>query len=75
MSELSVILVKSTNHAMRIEHVLNLEGISSILIPIPRHLSSNCGNCLRINTSDREKVQKILEKQKISIEKIVELDY
>lgn len=74
MSEFSVILVKSTNQAMRIEHVLNMEGITSKLIPVPRYLSSNCGNCLQIKSLDKEKALIILQKHHIEIEKIADLE-
>ena len=75
MSEYSVILVKSTNQAMRIEHILNMGGISSKLIPVPRYLSSNCGNCVRILTKDVDFSCKLLEKNLIQIDGITELDH
>lgn len=75
MSEFSVILVKSTTQAMRIEHILTMGGISSKLIPVPRYLSSNCGNCVRILTRDVDSSCKLLEKNLIQIERIVELDH
>jgi len=74
MDEYSVILVKSTNQAMRIEHLLNMAGISTKLIPVPRYLSSNCGNCVRIFSSDKEKAFVIIEKNHIKTEGIAELE-
>lgn len=74
MDDYSLILVKSTNQAMRIEHLLNMAEISTKLIPVPRYLSSNCGNCVRINSSDKEKVSGIIEKNHIQTEGIVELE-
>jgi len=74
MDDYSLILVKSTNQAMRIEHLLNMAEISTKLIPVPRYLSSNCGNCVRINSSDKEKVSGIIEKNHIQTEGIVDLE-
>ena len=66
METFAVLLVESTNQAMRIEHILNLEGIKSSLIPVPKFLSSSCGNCLKIDPSDIKIVTSILEKNRIS---------
>lgn len=75
MSEFSVILVKSTTQAMRIEHILTMGGISSKIIPVPRYLSSNCGNCVRILTRDVDFSSKLLDKNLIQIDGIAELDH
>lgn len=70
MEEFAVVLVESTNQAMRIEHLLNLSGVKSKLIPVPKFLSSNCGNCLSIDPADIEKVKFVVEKNKIRIDRI-----
>jgi len=74
MDDYSVILVKSTNQAMRIEHLLNMAEVPTKLIPVPRYLSSNCGNCVRIISSDKDKAAGIMEKNKIQTEGIVEIE-
>lgn len=74
MNQYAVILVLSTGHAIRLEHVLHQNGITSKLIPVPRYLSSNCGNCLRIERTDIDAAKKIIEKNKIEIEAIHDLD-
>lgn len=70
MEEFAVVMVESTNQAMRIEHLLNLSGIQSKLMPVPKFLSSNCGNCLRIDPSDIDKVKFVVEKNHIQIDRI-----
>lgn len=70
MEEFAVVLVESTNQAMRIEHLLNLSGVKSKLIPVPKFLSSNCGNCLKIDPADIGKVKFVVEKNKIKIDRI-----
>jgi hypothetical protein len=52
MSEYFVILVYSTSQAIQVEKLLNGTGISCKLIPVPRHLSSDCGVCIRITRSE-----------------------
>ena len=48
----TVILVHSTSYAIRAERVLNMAEIPSKLIPVPRHLSSDCGVCVRIERAE-----------------------
>ena len=66
MEEYAVVLVESTNQAMRIEHLLNMARIQSKLIPVPKFLSSACGNCLRINLDDIESTNFVIEKNQIN---------
>ena len=66
----AVILVHSTSHAIRAEQLLHRAGISCKLIPVPRHLSSNCGVCLRIERTEAGAARQALEKARIEIEGI-----
>ena len=66
----AVILVYSTSHAIRAEKLLHMAGIQSKLIPVPRHLSSNCGVCVRIAQSDREAAQQALQQASMEIEDV-----
>jgi len=72
-SAYAVVLVPSTSHAIRGEHVLNMAGIASKLIPVPRTISSECGVCLRIAHHDREAVEKALNEARVLIHRIVDL--
>jgi hypothetical protein len=45
-----VVLFKSVNQTMWAEKILKEKGIPHKLIPVPRHLSSDCGVCLRIQS-------------------------
>jgi hypothetical protein len=64
----SVILLHSTSHAIQLEKSLSNTGIACKLIPVPRHLSSDCGVCIRISRSDKNKFSEIIA------EKITGLD-
>jgi len=61
----AVILVDSTGHALRIEKILLSKGMTCKLIPVPRHLSSDCGVCVRILKSDMETIRTLLNKHQI----------
>jgi len=64
----AVILVYSTSHALRAEKILLEAGIPCKLIPVPRHLSSDCGVCVRIKEADRETALEALETAGVEIE-------
>jgi hypothetical protein len=68
-----VILVSSTSYAIRGEQILNRVGIQSKLIPVPRHLSSDCGVCLRLDREDREAALKALEAAHLAPEAVCDL--
>ncbi|MFQ6100166.1 MAG: DUF3343 domain-containing protein [Anaerolineae bacterium] len=57
----SVVLFHSTSHALRAEKVLQKAGIPCKLIPVPRHISSDCGVCLRIEQADEKAARRALE--------------
>jgi hypothetical protein len=66
--EYTVILVYSTSYAIRAEKVLHKAGIQSKMIPIPRHLSSDCGVCIRVERPDREAARQALEAVGVEID-------
>jgi len=73
MSEYSVILFHSNNHSIRMSNILKKKGIDHKMIPVPRHLSSDCGYCVRIKTSDREIVIKIIEENSVEFDSIEDI--
>ncbi len=66
----AVILVDSTSHALRIEKVLVGRGLTCKLIPVPRHLSSDCGVCVRIRQQDMTTIYTLLTEQKIIFQSV-----
>lgn len=56
----SVILFLSVSHALKAERLLKQESQAFKLIPVPRHISSDCGVCIRIDSSLEASVEKIL---------------
>jgi Putative Se/S carrier protein-like len=53
----SILLFHTNSHAIRAEQVLARSGIEGKLMPVPRHLSSDCGVALRL---PREKLDDAL---------------
>ena len=47
-AELAAVLFHTSNHAFRAEMLLKRAKIPCKLIPVPRHLSSDCGVCARV---------------------------
>ncbi len=56
----TVFLVPTTSHALKGERLLKRAGCECRLIPVPRHLSSDCGVCVRVKLEDRKLAQEIL---------------
>ena len=54
--EYQVMLFQSVSHALLAEKTLKNLGIPHKLIPVPRHISSDCGVCLRFSLKDRESI-------------------
>ena len=69
----AVILMHSTSYAIRAEKVLHIAGIPSKLIPVPRHLSSDCGVCVRIERENQEAALQALESARVETEGIHEV--
>ena len=68
-----VVTFHSTTHAIRSEKACKKAGLKVSLIPVPRHISSDCGVCLRFSAHDRECIIALLESNRIEISRIVML--
>jgi hypothetical protein len=69
-AEYAAILVDSTSHALRIEKLLKQQAFDCRLIPVPRHLSSDCGVCVRIPGPDTEEIKKLLIQHQVDYQSI-----
>ena len=63
-----VILFPSIHFALRAEKLMKQKGILHKLIPVPRHLSSDCGVCLRIPWERKEEVLGILAQSAVKVD-------
>jgi hypothetical protein len=67
-----VILFKAVSYALKAEKILKQKGLPHKLIPVPKHISSDCGVCLMINVDVKDKIIASLS-GKVDMEKIREL--
>ena len=51
-----VILFKAVSYALKAEKILKKEGLPHKLIPVPKHISSDCGVCLMIHLDVKDKI-------------------
>jgi len=52
-----VVIFKSVHHALRAEKLLKEAKVPHKLIPVPRHISSDCGVCLRFAADLRDRIE------------------
>lgn len=50
----AVFLFPSVSHALKAEKILKAAGIAHKLIPVPRHISTDCGVCLRVAVEQQD---------------------
>jgi hypothetical protein len=55
-----VVLFQSISSALRAERLLKKEGMTYKLIPVPRHLSSDCGVCIRFSRHEESQIRATL---------------
>jgi hypothetical protein len=69
-----VILFVSTHFAIRAEKLAKEQGLAVKLIPVPRHLSSDCGVCLRFSWDQKRELEETLNQAGVQMEGIHCLD-
>jgi len=67
---LGVILFASTHFAIRAEKLAKEKNFGVKLIPVPRHLSSDCGVCLRFSWEQKKEIEEILNLAGVRMESI-----
>ena len=68
----NVILFKAVSYALKAEKILKKEGLPHKLIPVPKHISSDCGICLMIHLDVKDKIIAALQ-CKVEIENVTPL--
>jgi len=56
-----VFLFPSVSYTLKAEKILKEKGIAHKLIPVPRHISSDCGVCLRVAVEQQELAAEALQ--------------
>lgn len=67
--EYVVYIFPSSNYVLKAEKILKELGIAHKIIPVPRHISSDCGVCLRTAADQQEAVNETL-KGKVAWERV-----
>lgn len=52
----NVILFKAVSYALKAEKILKKENLPHKLIPVPKHISSDCGVCLMVHLDVKDKI-------------------
>lgn len=63
--EFLIVAFESSHDAMKAETLLNREGLSVRLIPLPPEVSAGCGLTLRSELDQESKVREILQREVI----------
>lgn len=66
-------LFYSTSGALRAEKLCKEQNLRIKLIPVLRHLSSDCGICLRFEPDKESEVRKILDEGKVEIQGVYQV--
>jgi hypothetical protein len=67
-----VMLFKAVSYVLKAEKILQKEGLPHKLIPVPKHISADCGICLRFETAIQSNIEAALL-NKVEIEEIREM--
>ena len=67
-----VMLFKAVSYVLKAEKILKKEDLPHKLIPVPKHISSDCGICLRFEPAMQNKIEASLL-NKVEIEEIREM--
>jgi len=58
-----ILLFNSTSEALLAEKLFIRAGISYKIMPVPRHISSDCGVCIRFFAPDKKRVCETLARR------------
>ena len=65
-----IVTFHTISEALRFEKELKANNLKVELRPVPRKLSSSCGNCAFINSSELEEVKNIMQEKNLEYEGI-----
>ena len=64
-SDYGIVLFDTTQAAIKAEKVINQAGIKIKMIPVPRHISANCGVSIRFDLPISDKIKSVLDKNNV----------
>jgi hypothetical protein len=60
-----ILIFRGTHQVLSAEKRLKGEGVTLRLIPVPRHLTSDCGLAIRIPCDQRERAREVLSRARL----------
>lgn len=60
-----ILIFRGTHQVMSAEKRLKGGGVAMRLIPVPRHLTSDCGLAIRIPFAERERAREVLRASRL----------
>lgn len=72
-SQKVIITFYTTTQAMKMESCAKKEGAPGRLIPIPREISAGCGMAWSAEVAQRARLENLIKKEKIEIQKMYEI--
>lgn len=70
LHEYLVFTFSSTYHALKAERVLKNLGYDLKLAPIPRQLSANCGEVIKVEPNKEQEIKEHLQRADVKIDEI-----
>ncbi|MGB9595615.1 MAG: DUF3343 domain-containing protein [Candidatus Poribacteria bacterium] len=64
-TDYGIVLFDTTQAVIKAEKILNSAGIKIKLIPVPRHISSNCGISILFDLDLMDKIKLVLSENNI----------
>jgi len=55
------------NEALKMEQLANKQGLPGRLVPTPRGISRSCGMSWRANKSERSRIEKMVQSNRIRV--------
>ncbi|MFI3330316.1 MAG: DUF3343 domain-containing protein [Rikenellaceae bacterium] len=63
----SIAVFKSAREAIKADKVCRDNNLNTRVIPVPKHISSECGMCLRLLSAEADKVKELIEENNIKV--------
>ncbi len=68
---LAHVLFYSTHQALWAEQILVAAQIPAKTVPVPRHLSSDCGYCVRLDAAQAARAETLLREAGVELDRVV----
>lgn len=66
----TLLIFQNTHAVIKAEKVIDTRGIMYQILPVPTSISSECGMCIEINSTDHQMIQECLQHEGITFQQI-----